>query len=66
MRFEGEAEIAPCPSDAALGAYIDKRASLAERYRVELHMARCSRCVEVVANVIQFFSVVERGQGWTD
>lgn len=66
MKFEGEAEIAPCPSSELLGCYIDKTASLAERNRVEQHLARCAKCVEVVANTIQTMSDIERGLGWKD
>lgn len=62
MKFEGEAELAPCPSAEKLAAWIDRTGlSLAERNRVTAHLARCSACVEVVAATVETAAAIKEG-----
>jgi anti-sigma factor RsiW len=52
VKFEGAAEIKPCPSSATLASFVDQRLSQAERNRVIAHLAECERCVAVVGAVV--------------
>ena len=40
-----------CPEPEVLAAYVDQGLSLAERARVEAHLASCPQCIALVAGV---------------
>lgn len=63
MRFEGDAEIKPCPTAATIASFVDARLSQAERNRVVMHMAECERCREVIGAVVW---AVRQTDGGTD
>ncbi len=44
---------ARCPEPEVLAAYIDRGLSLAERSRVEGHLASCPQCIALVAGVVR-------------
>lgn len=63
MNFEGAAEIKPCPSSETLASYIDRRLSQAERNRVDVHLANCARCMQVVGGVMWAISQEGKANG---
>lgn len=66
MKFEGEAELAPCPAPEALAAYIDHGLSLTERNRIEAHLARCEGCAAQVARVVEMVLRIAKETPWKD
>jgi len=47
-----------CPSDETLACYVDRRLSIRESIDVVNHLADCSRCTEIVANVVKTMSEI--------
>ena len=42
-----------CPEPEVLAAYVDRGLSLAERARVEAHLASCPQCIALLAGVVR-------------
>jgi anti-sigma factor RsiW len=42
-----------CPAAEVLAAYVDRGLSLAERARVDAHLASCPQCIALVAGVVR-------------
>lgn len=48
----------PCPDSEILAAYVARRLSLAERARLERHLALCKECISILAAVARTLSEI--------